>query len=495
MTEPLPWQEDEIPHYMDKDRALLFEPGLGKSFVIVRTMAHWFRTEQLAAAIVFAPNGVHRNWVDQITEHMPPDIPVDVIVWDSSSMKIKGAVQRWIAGHAPEKLHILLVNIEAMSHAGPRAIIEQWMRFEGQRRGPVLLTLDEFHQVRNPASKRSRALWAMAKFATVRRILSGTPIPRGWENIYSPFRVLGWQYLGAPTFMAFKTEFCILKPMAVGGRSFTIIDGYKNIPELQRRIDTVSSRKTLDLAGLPPALGGITGTVPLVISLPMNEQQEAHYKALEQSALTLLADGLPILGDQAIALVARLQQITGGGLIRTGTDTIEWFGSPKVEATVQLAATSETPILVWSRYRHEVDQLAAALKAELPERSVFRHHGGISNLDRLMARNEWSKSSAGILVATAATLGTGFTLNEARLSIFYSNSFRYEERYQAERRNLRIGQGKSVSYWDISCKNTVDEHVLKVLRGRQDLQTLLMGSPSATLGSLLRNTDSMMVSP
>lgn len=118
--------------------------------------------------------------------------------------------------------------------------------------------------------------------------------------------------------------------------------------------------------------------------------------------------------------------------------------------------------------------------------AVFPHHGGMDDAARETIRNGWRAATGpAVLVSTIATGGTGFTLNEATISIFASSTFEYDKRLQAERRNLRIGQGKRVVYYDLIANGSLDRHVLRNLLRKQDLAKMLTSSPADTLHDLL----------
>ena len=63
-----------------------------------------------------------------------------------------------------------------------------------------------------------------------------------------------------------------------------------------------------------------------------------------------------------------------------------------------------------------------------------------------------------IFISNPHTGGRGITLTEAKVLIFYSNSYDLELRTQAEDRIHRIGQNHSCTYIDLVSKNTVDEN-------------------------------------
>jgi len=78
-------------------------------------------------------------------------------------------------------------------------------------------------------------------------------------------------------------------------------------------------------------------------------------------------------------------------------------------------------------------------------------------------------------VGQPKTGGYGITLTAANTVIYFSNSYDLEIRLQSEDRAHRISQTKKVTYIDLVSPNTIDEKILKALRGKIDLAGQVLG--------------------
>jgi SNF2 family DNA or RNA helicase len=78
-------------------------------------------------------------------------------------------------------------------------------------------------------------------------------------------------------------------------------------------------------------------------------------------------------------------------------------------------------------------------------------------------------------VGNPQTGGMGITLTAAQNVIYFSNSFDLAIRMQSEDRAHRIGQKKSVTYIDLIAEGTIDEKIVKALRSKMDIASLVMG--------------------
>ena len=93
-TKPYKHQENifnkikDMPNY-----ALLMEQGTGKTKVIIDNFSYLYKKGNIDAVLVVAPNGVHRNWInDEVPKHMPEDIKYKSMFWDNSKSKTKKKV-------------------------------------------------------------------------------------------------------------------------------------------------------------------------------------------------------------------------------------------------------------------------------------------------------------------------------------------------------------------------------------------------------------------
>ena len=67
-------------------------------------------------------------------------------------------------------------------------------------------------------------------------------------------------------------------------------------------------------------------------------------------------------------------------------------------------------------------------------------------------------------MGTTGALGTGYTLTKAHTIIFLDEPWTKAVKDQAEDRAYRIGTTSSVNIITLMCKNTIDEHIHKVVK-------------------------------
>ena len=73
------------------------------------------------------------------------------------------------------------------------------------------------------------------------------------------------------------------------------------------------------------------------------------------------------------------------------------------------------------------------------------------------------------------TGGYGITLTAANTVVYFANSFDLAVRMQSEDRAHRIGQKQHVTYIDLIAEGTIDERIVKALRDKMDVASVVMG--------------------
>lgn len=198
--------------------AVLFEQGLGKTAPTIRTVEHLYRIDRIDAAVVVAPNGVHRNWIsDELPRHS--GMPWRGLDWHSDRGKGQDkAVDKLVTpavGRRTELAWLAITYEGVMTPRGRAAVLKFKDRF---RR--FLLVIDEASRVKNPEAHRTKKVAALRQFATHVRLLNGTPIGNSALDIYSQMKLLDqlfWIRHGIGSWTAFKSRFAITRKIQVGG--------------------------------------------------------------------------------------------------------------------------------------------------------------------------------------------------------------------------------------------------------------------------------------
>ncbi len=463
-TQPYEHQRIALERSYDKiNYAYFMEMGCGKSKVLIDNMAWLYENKKIDTAIVVAPKGVYRNWqTSEIPAHLHDDIEREVYVWNPNPNKTQK--EHLVSGIKERgKLRILLVNVEGFATTKLKAFVEKFVRDS-----TFLLAVDESTTIKNPKAKRTKALVALGKAASYRRILTGSPVTKSPMDLYAQCGFMDKALLGFESFYSFQGRYAITRTQRMGGHSFQQIVGYRNLDELSTKLEKFSYRVTKDEAlDLPDK-------IYTVRHVSLTDDQIKHYMSLKNAAIALLDDGDLVSAPAVMTQLLRLQQVLCGHLMTDDGDLVE-FKTRRIDALLETIEEMSGGVIIWSRFRYDIRNIEAALKKAYGDDSTVNYYGDTSDSDRELAIKRFQDRDARFFVGNPQTAGKGLTLNAASNVIYYANDFNLESRVQSEDRCHRIGQKNTVTYVDFVSKGTVDEHIVKTLRAKIDLSAKTLG--------------------
>jgi SNF2 family DNA or RNA helicase len=130
-------------------------------------------------------------------------------------------------------------------------------------------------------------------------------------------------------------------------------------------------------------------------------------------------------------------------------------------------------VIIWARFRPELDAIAHRMKKE--GLSFVEYRGGVSDVDRERAINDFQSGAARFFLGNAQAGSTGLTLTRAETVVYYSNDFTLANRIQSEDRAHRIGQRQPVTYIDLVATGTLDEKIASALQRKADVAAEVLG--------------------
>tara|TARA_R110000744_G_scaffold259661_1_gene374744 strand:- start:776 stop:2209 length:1434 start_codon:yes stop_codon:yes gene_type:complete len=463
-TKPYKHQEEALEKSYNKNYyAYFMEMGCGKSKVLIDNIAWLYLNKKIDTAVIVAPKGVYRNWKEnEIPIHLHDDINCDVYLWtpQPNKMQKKELVD---GAHSRNNLRILLVNVEGFATTKMKNYIEFFTKDSN-----FLLAIDESTTIKNPRAKRTKALVSFGKLAKYKRILTGSPVTNSPLDLYSQCSFMHTDLLGHDSFWSFQGKYAITRTQRMGNHSFQQIVGYKNLDDLSERLHTFSYRVTKeDALDLPEKIY----TTREVL---MTSEQLKHYKSIKDAAIALLDDGQLVSAPAVMTQLLRLQQILCGHTLTDDGELVE-FKSNRIDAMIETIEEMDGSVIIWSRFRYDIKNIKKALEKTYGKGTVVTFYGDTSEKDRQIAEQSLNNGSARFFVANPQTAGRGLTLNKASNVIYYANDFNLESRIQSEARCHRIGQKKTVLYVDLVAKGTVDEHIVKTLKSKNELSARSLG--------------------
>jgi len=452
------WQRPEF--------GLFMEMGTGKSKVLIDNLGMLYQKKEINFALVIAPKGVYRNWVDkEIPEHMSDDIPHRVIRWVASPNKTQQAEMRSV-GEEFDGLTIFVMNVESFSSIKGKNAGE-WMGRAFGRNG--LIAIDESTTIKNHKAKRTKALMKIASAFKYKRLLTGSPVTKSPMDLYSQCEFLRPGLLGYDSYYAFQGRYAVVQRKTMGSHAFQQVVGFRNLDELTFKIDQFSYRVLKqDCLDLPDK-------IYTVRYVGLTKQQRDMYNSIKQHALVMLDNGELSTAPAVITQMLRLQQILSGHLKTDDGDTI-YFDSKRMDALKEILEEHDGKAIIWSRFRYDIRQITKMLNDTFGQGCAASYYGDTSDDERQRAIKDFQNSEhLKFFVGNPSTAGYGLTLTEADLVIYYANDFNLETRAQSEDRAHRIGQKNNVTYVDLISEGTIDERIVKSLQSKIDIGAKVLG--------------------
>jgi len=519
--------------------AVLFEQGLGKTAPTIRTVEYLHKEDRITAAIVVAPNGVHRNWIsDELPRHA--GVAWRGLDWHSDRGKGQDrALERLLApsDERPE-LAWLAITYEGMITPRGRAALLAFV----DRYKRLLLVIDEASKVRNPEALRTKKVAALRQFVSHVRLLNGTPIGNSALDIYAQMKLLDplfWIRHGIASWTAFKSRFAVMRRIQVGGeddretwgkhswepivphdadaegiaayeqldldgilrgddegeekqrpmrshpvattavktvgRTIEVVVGFRELDKLKEMIAPISTRLTKEDAGVELPPKLYSR---LLFDLPT--EQRRVYDQLRREYMVELESGVLVTAPLALVRVLRLQQIACGYLPNPDDPDAEpklFYDDDGKNARLKLLLErlEDTPHQAIVWARFNHDVDSICRALGPPQ--CTRYDGQVSQKERDLGIDRFKGGKVKFCVAKAASMGMGLSLPMAKSVFYYSNSFSYIERLQSEDRAHRLVGGGlgAVCYYDLVASRTVDEKILRSLRDCQDVANKITG--------------------
>ena len=450
------WNKEVFAYFM--------EMGTGKSKVLIDNISMLYDKGKINGALIIAPKGVYQNWYDtEIPTHMVKHIEKEVILWKATiNEKQQNLLNKLFV--ADEKLHVLIMNVEALSTKKGLEFAAKFLRSHN-----TLMAIDESTTIKNPDAKRTKNIVALGKHSKYRRILTGSPVTKSPLDLFKQCEFLDEYLLDYSSYYAFRTRYAIMRSANFGGRSVQIVVGYKNLPELSSKLEPFSYRCLKeDCLDLPD----YTYTKRIIQLTP---EQKKLYQQMKILALAEL-DGKQMTTQSAMVQLMRLHQITCGHF--TSDDgTIKEIKNERLSALIDILDEVENKAVIWAHYRHDINAIVKAVEKHFGKESYVTYYGDTTNEERQNAIKQIQDPNSPVrfIIGTPQTGGYGITLTGANVMVYYANGYDYEKRIQSEARINRAGQTRKMTYIDIIAEGTVDEKIVKALIGKMNIASKITG--------------------
>jgi len=465
-NEPYAHQAAYLHRFWQEPVAALFaDMGTGKSFMLINNMCMLYDNGHINGALIIAPKGVYRNWVNvELPKHIPDHVVWKTALWNPQPNKAEEAAMDSMFD-IDDVLHIMVMNVEAFSSEKGKKFAERFLLSH-----TALMAVDESTTIKSPSAQRTKNICKVGRFAQYRRILTGSPVTKSPLDLYTQCAFLDPDLLGFSSFFAFQSRYATTVKRTMGARSFNQIIGYRRLDELNDKLQSFAFRVTKEeCVDLPPK-------VYTRREVPLTDEQERAYAQMKKMALALFEDGSMVTTTTALTQLLRMHQICCGHL-RTDEGELRELKNNRLGALMECIEETSGKAIIWANYTHDILAIERALSKEYGGGCAATYYGDTAAEDRpkIVDKFQDPNSELRFFIGQPKTGGYGLTLTEAQTVIYYSNSYDLEVRLQSEDRAHRIGQKGSVTYIDLIAPKTVDEKIVEALRNKINIATEVLG--------------------
>ena len=463
-TKPYAHQLTALQKSWNKETyAYFMEMGTGKTKVLIDNLAMLYDKGKVDGALIIAPKGVIGTWYNQeIPTHLPDHIENVSVLWQALITK-KQQENLDCLFKTEEKLHILIMNVEALSTSKGTEFAAKFLNCHRS-----MIAIDESTTIKNSSAKRTKNILSLAKLAKYRRIMTGSPVTKNPLDLYSQCEFLSPWLLNFQSFYAFRNRYAEMKTINARGRSIQVVNYFKNIGELSDKLKGFSYRVLKeDCLDLPDK-------IYVKRNIALTPEQLKVYQQMKTTALAIL-NGKQVTSVTVLTQLMRLHQITCGHFTADDGST-QIIKNNRISELMNVLEEIEGKAIIWANYQHDIVQIQKAIEKEYDKDYAVTYYGLTPQDERQENIKKFQNDpNCRFLIGTPQTGGYGITLTAANTVIYYSNGYDLEKRLQSEDRAHRIGQKKTVTYVDLIAEDTVDEKIVKALRDKINIASEVMG--------------------
>lgn len=375
--------------------------------------------KQLGAKInlVVCQKSMIQTWINHFKEHYP-----NVEVWNLTH---KGGLKVFMsyAGmcETGEIIMCGIINYDLI-----------WRRKELLRLTDFSLILDESSLIQNPKAKRSKFILKLNPVNVI--MLSGTVCGGKYENLFTQIHLLGWNI----SQNTYNSHYVNWEEIKVGGVPIKIVskkEPYKNVDRLKSKLREHGAvfMKTEECFDLPDQN-----------FITVNVDTSKEYRKFKKDSIVTV-DDVELIGDTTLTKMMYSRMLCGQ------------YSQDKLQAFKELVESTNDRLIVFYNFNEELKQLK-----EIVNRPISEVNGHTKDLTAY----ENEEDSITFVQYQAGSMG--LNLQKANKIIYFTLPLMSEHFEQSKKRIHRIGQTKPCFYYQMICKNSIEEKILQTLEMRKD---------------------------
>lgn len=369
-----------------------------------------------------------------------------------------------------EKVRLAALEAKADLYVINRENVDWLVTHYGKNWPFDMVVIDELSSFKSPSAKRFKQLKKVRPF--IKRIvgLTGTPAPNSLIDLWPQLYLLDRGERLGTTITGFRNQY--FNPGQRDPSKF-IVYTWEAKPGAEEAIhkrigDICISMKAKDYLQLPERVDN-------VVTVQLDAKEREIYKRLEKDKI-LEYENQDVIANSAAGLMGKLLQLSNGEVYDDEGNTVH-VHDRKLDALEEIIESAQgQPILLFYSFKHDRDRIRDKFKIA-------------EELDQDDSIERWNKGEISLLIAHPASAGHGLNLQDGgHIIVWFGLTWSLELYQQANARLDRQGQKNSVIVHHLLVENSVDEHVLKVLQGKEAGQDALLEAVKARIDEVVERS-------
>lgn len=435
------YQEEAIQFMSEREVGAIFLPmGVGKTFCAIEWIKRRKRLECMNTfpVVIFAPKIVCNSWCEEMKKFGAGLTYTDL----SNGPSIQRLKQLDLA--IALDTDVIITNYEMANHIRNKTSVFN------------TVIVDESTRIKNVKAKRSQAIVAIGKKASFRWILTGFPVTKSIMDVYGQILFLDHGQRLGTTYWQFLNRYC--SPIQFGPGKRGWVPKSTAVYEIRGRITPIMFQRDREQCVAMPG----KNYVELIVE-PTEEQSRVSKEIFDYWRV----NGREMTNALSVDMAFRQCSL---GFIRGDGDSPapRFIGSSRYAAIRDLINDGGcVRAAVWTNFRAEQAELFRVL-SESGART-YAINGSTDHRDRTRYLQSFEKGNCDVLIISEQVGSFGLNeLRDADISIYCSNSYDLELRKQSEDRIYRAGRRDRPTYYDIVTRDSIDVHILKLLKSKNE---------------------------
>lgn len=363
-----------------------------------------------------------KSKIDDWIEHFEQNYEFGLGVYDLTK---KGGIETFIACSNIRQV-VGVINYDLV-----------WRRPELKRLHDFTLMLDESSLIQNETAKRSKFIMKLNYTNLI--LLSGTPTGGKYEKLYSQLKMLGYNM----TKKSFYNMYVDFHYDDRQGFPLMIIDGYKNVERLKRKMRDYGCHflKTEEVLNLPDQN-----------FIPVKIKKNSLYGEFMKNRIVRVPNKqnvfVELVGDTTLTKLLYARQLCGA------------YSNEKLKAFTDLVESTNDRLIVFYNFNNELEQLKCVCHA------LERPYSVVNGTDKDLYAYDNFNDSITLIQYQAGAMG--LNLQKANKIIYFTPPLSSELYEQSKKRIHRIGQQSTCFYYNLICTGSVEEKIYSTLAMRKD---------------------------